>query len=130
RVYRQLTTEVERAANQRSRFEAAHAQTLSDLARSLAGTIAALREQQAAALESSAETGRVSRQIVNRIGSAVIALQAGDATRQRIEHVETGLACLAAIVAGERVFERIVPAEERLVVVAAIADLQRAQLSQ
>lgn len=130
RVYRQLTTEVERAANQRSRFEAAHAQTLSDLARSLAGTIAALREQQAAALESSAETGRVSRQIVNRIGSAVIALQAGDATRQRIEHVETGLACLAAIVAGERVFERIVPAEERVVVVAAIADLQRAQLSQ
>lgn len=99
-VYRQLTGEVASAASQRARFEAAHADTLSRLAKSLVETIEALDRQRAAALEGSAETSRVSRQIVGRIGSAVMSLQVGDATRQRIEHVEAGLDALAEIVAG------------------------------
>lgn len=123
-VYRQLTAEVDRAAAQRARFEAAHADTLSGLARSLAETIAALDVQRTAALEASAETGRVSRQIVGRIGSAVMSLQVGDATRQRIEHVETGLSAITDIVTG-----RLIADEDRPGAIAALALLQQTQLT-
>lgn len=102
-AYRQLTAEVQQAAGQRDRFDAAHAHTLSELARSLDETLEALDQQRQSAVESSAETGRVSRGIVGRIGSAVMALQVGDSTRQRLEHVETALDCLADIVGGKPV---------------------------
>ncbi|ODT79476.1 MAG: hypothetical protein ABS76_20040 [Pelagibacterium sp. SCN 64-44] len=123
-VYRQLTNEVDRAASQRARFETAHSHTLSGLAESLAETIAALDRQRSAAMEASAETGRVSRQIVGRIGSAVMALQVGDATRQRIEHVETGLARIAEIAAGNDV-----EAADRPAAIAALTTLQQLQLT-
>lgn len=123
-VYRQLTNEVDRAASQRARFETAHSHTLSGLAQSLAETIAALDRQRSAAMEASAETGRVSRQIVGRIGSAVMALQVGDATRQRIEHVETGLARIAEIAAGNGV-----EAADRPAAIAALTTLQQLQLT-
>lgn len=123
-VYRQLTAEVDRAAAQRARFESTHADTLSRLAQSLGQTIEALDRQRAAALEGSAETGRVSRQIVGRIGSAVMSLQVGDATRQRIEHVETGLGALAEIAAGAMVTD-----DERPGAIAALTILQQTQLT-
>ena len=102
-VYRQLVAEVGQAASQRDRFDVAHAHTLSELAQSLDETLDALDRQRQSAVASSAETGRVSRQIVGRIGSAVMALQVGDSTRQRLEHVEAGLDCLADIVGGKPV---------------------------
>ncbi|MGV3574072.1 MAG: hypothetical protein ACO1O4_02925 [Devosia sp.] len=100
-VYRQLVTEVDQAAGQRDRFDAAHAHTLTELAHNLDETLEALDRQRQSAVASSAETGRVSRQIVGRIGSAVMALQVGDSTRQRLEHVEAGLDSLAEIVGGD-----------------------------
>ncbi|MET0437305.1 MAG: hypothetical protein ABW043_07410, partial [Devosia sp.] len=100
-VYRQLVTEVAQAAGQRDRFDAAHAHTLTELAHNLDETLEALDRQRQSAVASSAETGRVSRQIVGRIGSAVMALQVGDSTRQRLEHVEAGLDCLADIVGSD-----------------------------
>ena len=128
-VYRQLTTEVDRAAAQRARFEAAHGHTLSHLGSSLAGTLDALGQQRAAALESSAETGRVSRQIVGRIGSAVMALQVGDATRQRIEHVEAALSALADLRDGQSAFGQVLEPGEMGPALAAIAGLEQAQLT-
>ncbi|WP_449393589.1 hypothetical protein [Devosia riboflavina] len=100
-VYRQLVTEVAQAAGQRDRFDAAHAHTLTELAHNLDETLEALDRQRQSAVASSAETGRVSRQIVGRIGSAVMALQVGNSTRQRLEHVEAGLDCLADIVGSD-----------------------------
>ncbi len=123
-IYRQLTTEVDRAASQRARFEGAHANTLSSLARSLADTIVALERQQAAAAEGSAETGRVSRQIVGKIGSAVMSLQVGDATRQRIEHVEAGLVALA-----ETSDSHLVSGDELDDAIAVLSHLQQTQLT-
>lgn len=104
-VYRQLVTEVAQAAGQRDRFDAAHAHTLTELAHNLDETLEALDHQRQSAVESSAETGRVSRQIGGRIGSAVMALQVGDSTRQRLEHVEAGLDCLADLVGDKSVDE-------------------------
>ncbi|WP_297108457.1 hypothetical protein [uncultured Devosia sp.] len=128
-VYRQLTTEVDRAASQRARFEGAHANTLTHLGHSLADTLSALDQQRAAALESSAETGRVSRQIVGRIGSAVMSLQVGDATRQRIEHVEQALATLADLLDGQEAFGQTLPADLYGSATAALADLQQRQIA-
>ena len=129
-VYRQLTTEVDRAATQRARFESAHAHTLAHLGSSLAETLAALSQQRATALESSAETGRVSRQIVGRIGSAVMALQVGDSTRQRIEHVEAGLASLGDILDGKETLGQALASEDHDQATAAIAALEQLQLTQ
>jgi hypothetical protein len=128
-VYRQLTAEVDRAASQRARFEGAHAHTLSHLGSSLANTLEALGQQRSTALASSAETGRVSRQIVGRIGSAVMALQVGDATRQRIEHVEAGLATLADMLDGQPVHGQEINPTEHDAALAAFSTLQQTQLT-
>ncbi|MBJ3786924.1 hypothetical protein [Devosia sediminis] len=129
-VYRQLTTEVDRAASQRARFEGAHAHTLAHLGSSLATTLEALGQQRASAVESSAETGRVSRQIVGRIGSAVMSLQVGDATRQRIEHVEAGLSALADLMDGGPAFGHTLSEGDHAAALAAIAVLEQTQLSE
>lgn len=99
-AYRQLTDEVGQAARQRNQFENAHADTLSGLAADMESALAELARQRAISADGTAQTGRVSRQIVGRIASAVMALQVGDATRQRIEHVEAGLAALADLLDG------------------------------
>lgn len=128
-VYRQLTVEVVKAASQRARFESQHASTLSTLAASLSETLEALDRQRVAAVDGSAETGRVSRQIVARIGSAVMALQVGDATRQRLEHVEAGLLALADTVDHASAMGVDLEENERAPARAALSALQQAQLS-
>ncbi len=100
-VYRQLVDAVESAAQQRQRFETAHAHSLTALAQSLRITLGSVAAQQHLSVESSSETGRVSRQIVGRIAQAVMALQVGDATRQRLEHVEAGLEKMCSLLDGD-----------------------------
>jgi hypothetical protein len=99
-VYRQLTGEVDQAARQRGQFQNVHADTLSGLAASMESALAEVAHQRAISAEGSAQTGRVSRQIVGRIASAVMALQVGDATRQRIEHIEAGIETLCDLIDG------------------------------
>lgn len=128
-VYRQLTAEVDKAASQRARFEESHAHTLTALARSLEGTLEALGGQRQAAAAGSADTSRVSRQIVGRIGSAVMSLQVGDSTRQRLEHVEAALEGLEALLAGRAVGNIAIAEDDRADAVAAFATLEQAQLT-
>ena len=99
-VYRQLTGEVDQAARQRGQFQNIHADTLSSLAASMQSALAEVARQRAISVEGSAQTGRVSRQIVGRIASAVMALQVGDATRQRIEHIEAAIETLCDLLDG------------------------------
>ncbi len=128
-LYRQLTDEVRRAAEQRAHFEAAHADTLSGLAASMDGSLDAVTRQRQASVDGSAETGRVSRQIGGRIASAVMALQVGDATRQRLEHVETAFETLADLIDGNTVAGTSLPDDEQDAALIAIATLQAAQLA-
>ncbi|QDZ13073.1 hypothetical protein [Devosia ginsengisoli] len=121
-AYRQLTDEVGQAARQRGQFENAHADTLSTLAASMDTALAELARQRAISVDGSAETGRVSRQIVTRIASAVMALQVGDATRQRIEHIESGVAALGDLL------DTLSP-EEGAAASAIVGGLQVAQLA-
>ncbi|MHA6729125.1 hypothetical protein [Devosia sp. A369] len=123
-AYRQLTDEVGQAARQRGQFENLHADSLSELADDMDAALAELARQRAISVDSSAETGRVSRQIFGRIANAVMALQVGDATRQRIEHVEAGLAELCRMLEDGSLGEA-----EQAAAAAILGGLQVAQLS-
>jgi len=123
-AYRRLTEEVGNAARQRSQFENTHADTLDKLASGMDGALADLARQRAISVQGSAETGRVTRQVVSRIAGAVMALQVGDATRQRIEHVEAGITALADLIEGGTL-----PDHETVIARASFGGLQVAQLS-
>ena len=123
-AYRRLTEEVGQAARQRGQFENAHADTLLELALSMDEALADLARQRAVSVDSTVETGRVSRQIVGRIASAVMALQVGDATRQRIEHIESGIEALSTLIEAG-----LMMADDAVMARAAMAGLQVAQLS-
>jgi hypothetical protein len=99
-IYEQLHIEVHKAAEQREHFEEAHSETLSGLASRLERSLAEVTERRRASLGDSAETGRVSRRIASGIASVVMAMQVGDATRQRIEHVEAALSALTSLLDG------------------------------
>lgn len=101
-VYRRLSDAVQRADAQRSQFEATHKDTLAQLAVSLRGHLDNVTQYRTRSAESGAETGRLSRQIANRIATAVSALQVGDTTRQRVEHVEAGLLAISDLTIGNR----------------------------
>jgi hypothetical protein len=117
--YQRVVGDVQNANTQREQFDREHANTLAELADSLEGALMAVAEQRQRTLAGSADTGKVSRQIAARIGGAVMALQVGDSTRQRLEHVEAALVELA---------ERQVGAPEDPTI-AVISALQQAQLS-
>ena len=121
-LYRQLTAEVGQAAYQRGQFQNAHASSLSGLAASMDGALAAVARQRAVSVQGSAETGRVSRQIITRIANAVMALQVGDATRQRIEHVEAGVTMLCDLLEANTLAD-----DDAAGALAAIGQLQAAQ---
>lgn len=128
-VYEQLRAEVHKAASQRAQFETAHKDTLSGLAASLTANLREVTARREVSASGSAETGRVSRQITQRIASAVMAMQIGDATRQRIEHVEAALCMLADLSDGSEAEAATLEAEEVADIVADISTLQAAQLA-
>lgn len=122
-AYRQLTQEVAGAVRERGRASNVQPDTLRELAAGMDGALAELAHQRAVSADGTAETGRVSRQIAGRIASAVMALQVGDSTRQRLEHVETGLAGLCGLL-----HEASLPADAEMAL-SAMGGLQVAQLA-
>jgi hypothetical protein len=123
-VYRQLADEVSRAAYQRSAFEGTHSNTLTSLAQKLSTAMMGLNQHQLLAAESSVETGRVGRQITGRIGNTVMALQVGDATRQRLEHVEALLDALSSLAQTGTFDGEVVDPEHIPACIAALTALQ------
>jgi hypothetical protein len=95
RTYQQLAAVVREAASARGSFETTHRATLSALATELESGLADVTAQRRRSIDISADTGRTSRDIESRVATAVMALQVGDSTRQRVEHVETALRELA-----------------------------------
>ncbi len=98
RTYEALSGVVANAAIARGNFQAAHRDTLSAMARDLEADLAEVTEQRLESVRSSAITGQMSRAITEKVATAVMALQVGDATRQRVEHVEAALADLSALI--------------------------------
>lgn len=129
RTYEALTVVVGEAATARAGFEAAHRDTLSTLAVELASDLAEVTEQRLTSVRSSAVTGQMSRAIADKVATTVMALQVGDATRQRVEHVEAALRDLAASILpdGAREAEHRGAASRSLS--SPITELQRQQLA-
>lgn len=92
--HQQLATAVTRAAGEFTAFETAHRDVLIGLADELGRSLAEIEETRRASAERSAETARISRDVSMRVAHAVMALQVGDSTRQRVEHVEDALGLL------------------------------------
>ncbi len=65
----------------------------------LAASVSAITDRSKRAVAAASAVTQKSRQVGQRISSAVMALQIGDTTRQRLEHVEYALDILSAIMA-------------------------------
>ncbi len=132
RTYESLTGVVEEAAATRGSFEAAHRDTLAGLATELETDLAEVTEQRLTSVRSSAITGQMSRAIAGKVATTVMALQVGDATRQRVEHVEAALRNLSLLIlpraAGEGDHAKHGGGGDQTLV-SSIAELQRRQLA-
>lgn len=99
-LYQRLVGDVQRADAQRAHFEAAHHDTLTGLAQRIGGQLGRVGQTRQEAAAGSARTSQMSRQIAERVSAAVSALQVGDNTRQRVEHVEAALGLLDELMRG------------------------------
>ena len=134
RTYESLTGVVEEAAATRGAFELAHRDTLASLATELETDLAEVTEQRLTSVRSSAITGQMSRAIADKVATTVMALQVGDATRQRVEHVEAALRDLSLLIlpreAGEGDHaQHGGGGDQSSGVVGSITELQRRQLA-
>jgi hypothetical protein len=100
----------------------------------LAGSVAAIAGRRRQAENTAAEIQRKTVQVGQRVGSAVMAMQIGDTSRQRIEHTEFALTLVARLFGrqtpGAVDFDLgAVPAEDRHRLLDAISALSVAQLT-
>lgn len=96
-VYEKLAGQVREAAATRARFEQRHSSSLDDLASKISQSVDEVTAQRQRSAAESTETARITRSINQGVMSAVMALQVGDATRQRVEHVEHSLALVPGL---------------------------------
>lgn len=98
------------------------------LARELSDTFATITERQRRSCEVAEDLAGRSAAIAGSAGNALMALQSGDAARQRLEHVAAGLR-LAQTLARGASQEAAAVGRDRDAVVAAVCALQAAQLA-
>jgi len=79
------------SAAAQAEFQGRHQQALAAIAADMLGGLEALAERRTRTLASLHEIGGLSREIGERTGACVVALQIGDSTRQRVEHAAAGL---------------------------------------
>jgi hypothetical protein len=91
RLIKQLTSA--RLANQA--FMARHGNTVSEISETLKAELGTLAEHRKQAESIAIDRMEMTSRIRAEIGKAIFALQVGDSTRQRIEHVERALGILA-----------------------------------
>jgi hypothetical protein len=89
--HRKLVAALTLASGANAQFREKHGDTLAIISARLGEQIAVVEQHKQHAIADVAESGRVAKKISARIGEAVSALQVGDMTRQRLEHVEDSL---------------------------------------
>jgi len=89
-----LGARVRGACADRAQFERQQSSAIESIPRRLSSGVEAIAAHGARAAAAAAAIGRRSQQVRARVGQAVSALQIGDTTRQRIEHVVEALARL------------------------------------
>jgi hypothetical protein len=116
--YQKLNAVVAEAATARSRFALTQREPLARVARTLQTLLDDMAAHRRDAVTISAETGRMSRDIAQQVAKSVMALQVGDATRQRVEHVEAGLGRLGTDPALEPIAFKALELQRRLLAAA------------
>ncbi|MDA9479195.1 chemotaxis protein [Bradyrhizobium sp. CCBAU 65884] len=123
RDQQRLSEAVATASGRQKEFESRYrAQLVSESAK-LGAAYSGLRDQRSKSSHLADRASASTRKIAEAVGSAIISLQAGDSTRQRLEHVSHGLG-LASESASSLVPETV-PSDDG---VGAICRLQAAQL--
>ncbi|MBR0550981.1 hypothetical protein [Stakelama marina] len=91
-LYRRLHDAVRQVSERQLVFEARHAPALTKLTAEISRNVGALEEHRDRASSGSAETTALSRSIAQGVARAVVSLQIGDSTHQRIDHICEALA--------------------------------------
>lgn len=86
-----LSGAVETASNRQKDFETLYGAQLASASAGLISAYAAMRDQQGKSVHLAEMAGNSTKKIAGAVGSAIISLQSGDSTRQRMEHVCHGL---------------------------------------
>ncbi|RAI38895.1 hypothetical protein, partial [Rhodoplanes roseus] len=112
-------------------FTSRHAETVAQVPRRLDASLGQITSRSRTAAGAAADVGIRSRKLAEGVGRVVMALQVGDATRQRMEHAQAGAELLARVLTkthGSDAWAAL-PADERRALVAAGCALQAAQLT-
>jgi hypothetical protein len=91
RDQQRLSEAVVTASNRQKEFEGRYQGQLVSGSHELASAYSGLREQRGKSRHLADLAGSSTRKIADAVGSSIISLQAGDSTRQRLEHVCHGL---------------------------------------
>lgn len=95
-----LGKDLEQAVASQSGFEAKRSATFAEVPRRLVAGAEAVDGRKLRAATAATAVEERSKKIGQRVGTVVMALQVGDITRQRLEHVESALALLADLLSG------------------------------
>ncbi|MDA9516530.1 chemotaxis protein [Bradyrhizobium sp. CCBAU 11430] len=123
RDQQRLSEAVATASGRQKEFESRYRAQLVSESAELGAAYSGLRDQRSKSSHLADRASASTRKIAEAVGSAIISLQAGDSTRQRLEHVSHGLG-LASESASSLVPETV-PSDDG---VGAICRLQAAQL--
>ncbi|MEY9431079.1 putative phage infection (PIP) family protein YhgE [Bradyrhizobium ottawaense] len=123
RDQQRLSEAVVTASGRQKEFESRYRAQLVSESAELGAAYSGLRDQRSKSSHLADRASASTRKIAEAVGSAIISLQAGDSTRQRLEHVSHGLG-LASESASSLVPETV-PSDDG---VGAICRLQAAQL--
>lgn len=123
RDQRRLSEAVATASGRQKEFESRYRAQLMSESAELGAAYSGLRDQRSKSSHLADRASASTRKIAEAVGSAIISLQAGDSTRQRLEHVSYGLG-LASEAAPSLVPETV-PSDDG---VRAICRLQAVQL--
>lgn len=118
-----LSEAVATASARQKEFEGRYRAELMSESAELGAAYSGLRDQRSNSTHLADRTSSSTRKIAEAVGSAIISLQAGDSTRQRLEHVSRGLGLASATAPG--LVPEPVPSGDGM---RAICRLQAAQL--
>lgn len=99
-AYRHLAETIGKAAEQQAAFERNHRRSLSDLAGGIGRKLADLETHRSQSAGALADAARLTREVSQGVIQAVMALQIGDATHQRLGHVEDALRAAEGLIGG------------------------------
>lgn len=82
------------------RFAVQYAPALTSLATRLDGMVPRIEECRQSSVATTSRAAAQSRKVADALGEAVVAIQGGDSTRQRLEHAVTGLRLVSDVASG------------------------------